>query len=95
MISRYQKRANIFAGVWLVSMLLLGVVAVTSEADNVWSSDSLLPKITVVAYVLSMLLAFWYFAKAKGYSGIVGILLSPISIFGLFALLSLPDRSGQ
>ena len=37
--------------------------------------------------------AFWAFAKAKGYSGFYGLLLSLLSLVGLIILVKLPDKN--
>lgn len=40
------------------------------------------------AYIIS----FWYFAKAKGYAGALGLFLSFLSIFGILILYCLKDK---
>jgi hypothetical protein len=42
-----------------------------------------------------LILAFCDFARAKGYSGFIGVLLGLCSCVGLFILALLPDRTKQ
>ena len=58
-----------------------------------WVAYALL--VGVVVGSILLILAFSDFAKAKGYSGFVGILLGLCSCLGLLVLVLLPDRTKQ
>jgi len=90
-IQKHYKKANIAAGVWIVSIVILVIVANKAEG-NIWESGEILPIIAFLLYTVSLLAALWYYAKAKGYWGIFGCLLFLLSVFGLVILLLLPDR---
>ena len=91
MIQSHYKKANIFAGVWAITMVALMVLATQSEG-NIWENNDYLAITFFLAYTISLVLALWFYAKAKGYWGILGAFLFLLSVLGLLILLALPDR---
>ena len=90
---KYQKWANIAAGVWLISIfVLLGVTGTGQIKGNIWDEVDLLGIAVFLTYAISLMIALWFYAKAKGYSGVLAILLFFLSVLGLIILLVLPDK---
>jgi drug/metabolite transporter (DMT)-like permease len=92
MLSEYVRKSNIAAIVWAVGLVLAIAIHLM-----VHSSEDNMPKSVVLFLGVVVALAWWYglyaYAKAKGYPGIVGILLSLFSIIGLAILLFLKDKT--
>ena len=91
MIQAHYKKANIAAGVWLVSMIAL-IASLTNVEGNIWDEGNVMAISIFLIYAVSLILALWYYAKAKGYWGIFGAILFFFSFFGLLLILILPDR---
>ncbi|MBI3045837.1 MAG: hypothetical protein HYY78_23770 [Betaproteobacteria bacterium] len=91
MIVQYERRANIAAGVWLASLIPL--IALVTRAEGVGGEAR---EVLQLAVMITNLSAFWYafwaFAKAKGYSGFLGLVLPIFSLVGLLILIFLPDK---
>ena len=96
MNARYYKRANIAAAVWLISLAMLGVFSVIFF-ERLEDLDKNHPAMltAIVVQGLSYFGACWYFAKAKGYWGILGLTCAVFSVIGLGVLLGLEDRDSS
>lgn len=93
MLPEYKRKSLIAASLLLAGLLgMLGLDYVFPPVGNIWETRDV-PKI--LAYLVA-LCAYWYgvwvYAKGKGYSGILGVLLGLLLIFGLAVLAFLPDR---
>lgn len=94
MIPAYKKKANIAAGLWFVAVILL--ITFKSLTEETGSEGTELLKNGLIAInVVTFWTAFWAYAKAKGYSGFLGLFLPIFSIFGLIYLHSLRDKCPQ
>jgi hypothetical protein len=92
-IESHKKKSNIGAGVWLASMaVLVGLILSGQVEGNIWDGNNPLAAIVFIINGLSMGFALWFYAKAKGYWGILGLALIFLSIIGLLILAVLPDR---
>lgn len=90
MLTKYKKQGNIAAGIWLVTLVVV-LAIMPSVKGNVWDNPQP-ATIVVIISVASFWFTFWAYAKAKGYSGIIGLVLPLLSIFGLAILLALKDK---
>ena len=87
MLRKYKTLANISAGISLCA--LVGFVA--KEVNN-WAYGDFLGISIEKIGVFTFWFSFWAYVKAKGHSGLLGIVLPFFSIFGLIFLLLLKDR---
>lgn len=87
----YKKKANVAAGLWFVVMLML-VASVLLTAGDQSNLTTAATRILFALNIATFWFAFWAYAKAKGYSGFVGLVLPLFSILGLIILHSLRDR---
>ena len=93
MIAHKKKKANIAAGVYLVRLFVLVAYMVSGQVEgNIWETGNALAITIFSINGLSLAAALWLFAEAKGYWGILGLVLIFLNIFGLLILLALPDR---
>ena len=94
MLMQYQKRAHT-AG-WIFLACAVAIVALPAlfgpKLGNSYDEFGL-ADLTVATG--SMVYGFCSYAKAKGYSGWVGVILPLFSIVGLFVLLALKDNYKQ
>ena len=95
MLPKYTRKATIAMWIWFASVFLLVVLLpIQSAKENTWNND--IAAIFAIAFPLTIFgiigYGFWAFSKAKGYSGLMGILLTIFTILGLIILLILPDR---
>jgi len=91
MLAKYKKQSNIAAGVWLCSLVAL-VALMPSAQGNIWDNGDIL-RVTIMAIsAISFWYAFWAYAKAKGHSAILGLVLPLLSVIGLLILAGLKDR---
>ncbi|HYS84975.1 MAG TPA: hypothetical protein VEN78_08235 [Bradyrhizobium sp.] len=91
MLMQYKRKANIAAGIWLVSLVPFVIVLSTAKG-NIWETGNVLGITVAVTNVAAFWYAFWSFAKAKGYSGALGVVLPLFSVLGLIVLISLRDK---
>jgi len=93
MLPSYKKKSNIAAGVWLATMALLIWVMTSGQVEgNIWDGNNPLAATIFTIHGISMAVAFWFYSKAKGYWGILGVALIFLSLIGLIILAALPDR---
>ena len=92
MLAGYKKKANIGAAVWLASMI--GTIATMPLAggQNVWEASNPIPAIMMAVMTVAYFYAFWAYAKAKGYSGVVGVIAPVFAVIGLVVLALLKDK---
>ncbi len=91
MLVQYKRKANIAAAIWLGSLVLL-VMLLPSAKGNMWETGDV-PRISIfLVFAATYWYAFWSFAKAKGYSGFLGIILPLLSVLGLIILSVLRDK---
>lgn len=91
MLIDYKRKANLAAGVWLVSVAILAASMVSANG-NIWDHGNL-PVIAIMSVCGGAYwFAFWAYAKAKGHSGLLGVILPLFSVVGLVVLASLRDR---
>jgi hypothetical protein len=93
MLVEYKKQAKISAVVWLTTILTLAALAPTS--GNIWVSGDVIVKSLIIVCVVALAVSFWAYAKAKGYSGQLGIALSILTILGFIMLAVLPDKHSK
>lgn len=81
------------ATIWITAAIVSGVLlfvsfGLTNRNENfVW-----LTLLSLLISGVSSLIGCFYLSKAKGYSGVLGILLGMLSIAGLMILIALPDK---
>ena len=94
MLTAEYKKANVGAGVWLLSMvLLLASIFTINTGENIWDGDNNIVAGIFIIQIASMFYALWFYSKAKGYSGYIGILLSLLHLLGWVILLMLKDKT--
>ncbi len=86
-------QANLAGGVWLATFFTL-LASIFASEGNVRAYPQLVG-IAAVVNLASFFFACSAYAKAKGYSGFVGFLLSMLSFFGLLILVVLKDKHPQ
>jgi drug/metabolite transporter (DMT)-like permease len=91
MLVKYKKQANIAAGVWLVTLVAL-LAVFPSTKGNIWESGDVLGMVLVSTSIGAFWFSFWAYAKAKGYSGFLGLVLPLLSVLGLIILAVLRDK---
>jgi hypothetical protein len=94
MLRSYKKAGNIALGIAVVCAAAIVVLGKNSTNGNVWGPGGA-PPILMYTMVLSVIAMFWSYAKAKGHSGWLGVLLPILNIVGLVVLLRLTDRHPQ
>jgi membrane protease YdiL (CAAX protease family) len=93
MIEAHKKKANIAAGIWLVTVVTILVMVFTGNMEgNIWDTGNVPAIAVMTAQALSFLAALWWYAKAKGYWGVLGIGLALLNLIGLIIIAVLPDR---
>jgi len=99
MLASYKRQSSIAAGIWLALLLLFIVVGVlrgnSADDANFRGIVRFLYVGIAVVGTSAFWISCWALAKAKGYSGLVGIVLPIFSIVGLIILLSLRDKHPQ
>lgn len=91
MLLNYKKQANISAGIWLATLIGL-LAADPSTSGNIWESGDVPRMMLMATSVGAFWFCFWAYAKAKGYSGWLGIVLPIFSVVGLVILAMLKDK---
>jgi hypothetical protein len=95
MLTEYKRRANIGAGVLLVSLLVIATYFTSAESpENVWESGNILVQGAAFAMTFSWFYILWAYAKGKGRSG-WWVLAGLLSWIGLLVLLLLADKHKQ
>ena len=96
MLITYKKKGNIAAAVWLITMFVLLALMTQAPEQNIWESKNIFAKALLQALLITCGAAYWYtlwaYAKAKGYSGWLGVILPIFSVIGLIILAGLPDK---
>lgn len=92
MVEAHERKANAAAGLWIITLIAL-VVILTGYDGNIWENGDWLTMTAVSVHAATLFAALWFYAKAKGYWGILGASLFFLSYVGLAILLCLPDRS--
>ena len=90
MLVKYKKQANISTGIWLVT--LIAFLASPLPSGNIWESGDIPRMLLMTASVAAFWFCFWAYAKAKGYSGWLGVVLPIFSVIGLVILAMLKDK---
>ena len=95
----FKKKAIIGIGLGIGAPLLLAVIVIIIVAGlEIRLSGSSRIIIVQSAYIVSIighiliLCGCYYWAKGKGYSGVLGVFLGLFSILGIIILLALPDK---
>ncbi|MBC3882627.1 hypothetical protein H8K35_14640 [Undibacterium sp. LX40W] len=92
MHQKFKNLANISI---VVSVACFGLATIIKpEGDKYFETSPAAEAIMCLA-VAAWIFAFWCYAKAKGRSGWLGILLPMLNIVGLIILLLLKDRSDE
>ncbi len=92
MIRSYRNIANATLCITALSIAAIAYLGRGSLNGNVWGPGGA-PVALMYLVSLSVLLTFWAYAKSKGRSGWLGVLLPFFSIVGLIILLALKDKS--
>jgi uncharacterized membrane protein YkvI len=91
-LANYKKKSNIAAAVWIVSLIAVIASLPLAGGKNIWDSSNPLPAIIFMVNGLAFFYAFWAYAKAKGYSSALGLILPFFSVIGLIILAVLKDK---
>jgi hypothetical protein len=89
MLIKYKKQANNAVGIGLVT-LTIAILTGLSTKENIWASS--IGSVLMLTCMGSFWFSFWAYAKAKGYSGFIGLVLPLLNILGLIILLGLRDK---
>ncbi len=89
MLAKYKKISNIAAGASIASVAI--VFALGPRNGGLWHDEA--QAVLWGIFTIGIWVAFWAYAKAKGRSGWLGILLPLLSILGLIILICLKDKS--
>ena len=94
MLAQYRKQANMAGAVLLATFALIFVLptfVLHSATADAWQQH---PAYKLLGYVFMGAFCFsiWALARAKGYSGWVGLGLAIFNIIGIAILLSLKDK---
>jgi peptidoglycan/LPS O-acetylase OafA/YrhL len=92
MIRHYKNIANCSLAVLAAAFAAIAYFGQGSSTGNVWDQGGAPPILMYIAGI-SVYVMFWGYAKSKGRSGWLGILLPFLSIIGLIILLALEDKS--
>lgn len=91
MLAKYKKQANISAAVWFCTLIIF-IATMQSAPGNIWINADV-PRIALMSVsAISFWFAFWAYARAKGQSGLLGLVLPFFSVIGLLILVGLKDR---
>jgi len=85
MLPAYRKKANVAAGVYLISMAMALIGPISNNMG--WLA---MPVSIIIG--ISFFYALWAYVKAKGYRGILGLILPLLPAIGLVILMLLPDK---
>ncbi len=91
MLAKYKNAGNIALGASALCFLAVIVLTKDSTTRNVFDAGGA-PAVLMPVSIFGIVVAFWAYAKAKGHSGWMGILLPFLSIIGLIILLKLKDK---
>lgn len=91
MLASYKNAGNIALGASAVCFGAIVMLGKSSTTGNVWGPGGA-PPILMYATAFAILITFWAYAKAKGHSGWLGIVLPFLNIIGLVVLLKLKDK---
>ncbi len=92
MLQKYKTLGNAALGVAAAGFALAVYLGRGASNGNIWGPGGA-PEVLVYVIVAAVFLTFWAYAKAKGRSGWLGLLLPLLSIVGLVILLCLKDQS--
>lgn len=92
MLQKYKTLANAALGVAAVGIGLAVYFDRDSTNGNIWGPGGA-PEVLGYVIAAGVYLAFWAYAKAKGRSGWLGLLLPLLNVVGLIILLCLKDHS--
>jgi hypothetical protein len=90
MIAKYKRQSNYAAGLWFLCTAIL-IASMQSSPGNIWDNGDAPRIVLMISSIISYWFAFWAYAKAKGRSGILGLVLPLFSIVGLVILAGLED----
>jgi peptidoglycan/LPS O-acetylase OafA/YrhL len=91
MLAKYKNAGNIALGASALCFLAVVVLTKDSTPKNVFDAGGA-PAVLMPVSILGICVAFWAYAKGKGHSGWLGIVLPFLSIIGLIILLTLKDK---
>jgi len=91
MLPSYKRVGNVALAIAAVCVIAIGVLGRNSANGNVWGVGGA-PPVLMYATVISVMVMFWAYAKAKGHSGWLGVVLPFLNVIGLMVLLRLKDR---
>ena len=97
MLVKYKKQANVAAGLWLCTLplIVLGIAVLPSTHGNIWEPHDIQGIILMLVSFVSVgafFFALYAYAKAKGYSGFLVLVLPLFSVIGLAILAGLRDK---
>jgi len=90
-LASYKKIGNTAIGVSAVCFAAILVLGKNSSTGNVWGPGGA-PPMLMYAEAIAILGVFWAYAKSKGYSGWIGVVLLFLNVVGLIVLLKLRDK---
>jgi uncharacterized membrane protein YedE/YeeE len=91
MLAKYKKAGNVALGATAICFLAAVLLHKDSATRNIFDAGGV-PVFLMYISTLGICATFWTYAKAKGHSGWLGIVLPFLSIIGLIILLKLKDR---
>jgi hypothetical protein len=91
-LPKYEKQSNIAVGVVIAAGVGLFALHQLGARETSGGASALVVNALYGTVIAAIWAAFWAYAKAKGYSGTVGILLPFLNLLGLIILLALRDK---
>lgn len=93
MLQDYERKVNIAAGAFLLAVAGMLALDQWNPTDaNIWEAGDFPKMATYIVGFCGYWYSVWCYAKAKGYPGMVGVMLF---VFGLLVLVLLPDRQTE
>jgi hypothetical protein len=93
MIREYKKKTAIAAAVCICSLVAIVVMLPPAGSDAGWDAPGRIATPPLFIGIGAYFYAFWACAKGKGYPGVLGLLLTLLSVVGVLIMVVLKDKN--